>query len=156
VAVIHHASICVRDMDVSLRFWHDGLGFDVLLDERFEGDWPTLLRGPSRSLRAVFLGRSLDDGGGLVELVDLGGVPDRPAPRGEPATPGFLVLSLMTDLAATLDRLRALGFAAEPRRIEVSGVGLAVVTDPDGVLVELVDDAAAANLDSLAGGSGRP
>jgi glyoxylase I family protein len=41
VAVIHHSAICVRDVEASLRFWRDGLGFEVLMDERFTGDWPT-------------------------------------------------------------------------------------------------------------------
>ena len=65
------------------------------------------------------------------------------------ATSGFLLLSLTTDLGAALGRLRALGLGGEPRRIEAHGVGMAVVTDPDGVEVELIDDAAAADLQRL-------
>jgi hypothetical protein len=34
--------------------------------------------------------------------------------------------------------------------VTVSGVGMAVVRDPDGVLVELVDSGASANLERLA------
>ena len=146
--VIHHSAICVRDVDSSLRFWRDGLGFAVLMDERFEGDWPTLLRAPSTSLRSVFLGDPADPAAGVVELVDLGDVPDAPA-TGDGAASGFLLLSLTTDVDAALDRLRALGLGGEPRRIEAHGVAMAVVTDPDGVVVELIDDAAAADLQRL-------
>ena len=149
MSVIHHSAICVRDVEASLRFWRDGLGFDVLMDERFEGDWPTLLRAPSPSLRAVFLGDPANPGAGIVELVDLGAVPDASGPADRPASSGFLLLSVMTDLDAALDRLRALGLGGAPRRVEVSGVAMAVVVDPDGVSVELVDTAAARNLDRL-------
>jgi glyoxylase I family protein len=154
VRAVHHAAICVRDLEESLRFWRDGLGFEVLMDERFEGDWPTLLRAPSTGLRAVFLGDPAAPASGLVELVDLGSVPEgMPAP--ERAAQGFLLLSVLTDVAAALDRLDALGLADEPRRVEVHGVAMAVVADPDGVLVELVDTAAARNLGHLTGGDER-
>jgi catechol 2,3-dioxygenase-like lactoylglutathione lyase family enzyme len=150
VAVIHHSAICVRDIEASLRFWRDGLGFQVLMDRRFEGDWPTLLRAPSSELRAVFLGDPADPAAGIVELVDLGEVPEGPAPEAT-ATSGFLLLSVTTDLDAALDRLRDLDLGGTPRRIDVMGVAMAVVVDPDGVQVELVDDAAARNLAALTG-----
>lgn len=155
--VIHHSAICVRDVEASLRFWRDGLGFEVLMDERFDGDWPTLLRAPSSSLRAVFLGDPAAPGAGIVELVDLGPVPaGAGGAAGGAAAAGVLVLSVLTDLDAALPRLAALGLGGVPRRIEVAGVAMAVVTDPDGVAVELIDTAAAANLDRLAGPAGAP
>jgi glyoxylase I family protein len=138
----------VTDVDESLRFWRDGLGFHVLMDERFEGDWPTLLAAPSDRLRAVFLGDPAAPDSGIVELVDLGSLPgpvDAAPPRA-----GFLLLSVFTDVAAALDRLATLGLGGPPRRVEVSGVAMAVVRDPDGVLVELVDSGASANLEQLA------
>ncbi|HEX3981090.1 MAG TPA: VOC family protein [Acidimicrobiales bacterium] len=148
MTVVHHSAICVADVDESLRFWRDGLGFVVLMDERFDGDWPTLLEAPSTSLRAVFLGRSDRADAGVVELVGLGPVPDGPPPA-RPAH-GFLLLSVITDVEAALDRLARLGLGGPPRRVTVSGVGMAVVRDPDGVQVELVDSGATANLERLA------
>lgn len=147
---VHHSAICVTDVDASLRFWRDGLGFAVLMDERFEGDWPTLLRAPSTSLRAVFLGDPAHPEAAIVELVDLGLAEATASSPPELASAGFLLLSIVTDLDAALDRLAALGLGGPPRRIEVSGIAMAVVADPDGVLVELVDSGAAANLDRLA------
>lgn len=64
-------------------------------------------------------------------------------------TTGFLLLSFMVDLEATLRRLDDLGLGGERRRIEASGVAMAVVHDPDGTPVELIDTAATANLDRL-------
>lgn len=145
--VIHHSAICVRDVDASLRFWRDGLGFEVLMDERFEGDWPALLRAPDRRLRAVFLGHPSRPDSGIVELVDLGDVPG-PGPDGD-AREGFLLLSVMTDVEAALARLADLGLGGTPRRISSYGVAMAVVVAPDGTWVELVDTPAAANLDAL-------
>jgi catechol 2,3-dioxygenase-like lactoylglutathione lyase family enzyme len=152
MAIIHHSAICTRTIDMSLQFWRDGLGFEVLLDERFEGDWPTLLRAPSRSLRSVFLGQSGELGSGIVELVDLGRVPDGDRPADAPASSGFLLLSVMTEVQPTLTRLRELGLGGAPRQVEVSGVAMAVVTDPNGVLIELIDTAASPNLKRLSSG----
>lgn len=146
--VVHHSAICVRDMESSLRFWRDGLGFEVLLDQRFSGDWPTLLRAPSTSLRAVFLGRADLPDAGIVELVHLGPVPEGP-PDGPAPGPGVLLLSVMTDVGAALQRLAGLGLGGEPRRIEVHGIDMCTVVDPDGVVVELVDSGAAANLERM-------
>ena len=123
MTVVHHTAICVRDVDTSLRFWRDGLGFEVLMDGTFEGDWPTLLRAPSPSLRSVFLGDTAHADAGVVELVDLGPVA-RGGGESSQATTGVLVLSVMTDVQAALDRLAGLGLGGEPRRVVVQGVAI--------------------------------
>lgn len=148
---IHHSAICVRDFEVSLRFWRDGIGLTMLMDEEFEGDWPTLLRAPTTKLRSAFLGDPDAPDSGLVELVDLGDVVE--SPSGSDASSGFLLLSLMIDLDETLARLVAHGFDGPVRRVEVQGTAMAVVTDPNGVQVELIDIAAVDNLDGLMGGA---
>jgi glyoxylase I family protein len=145
---IHHSAIAVGDLEASLRFWRDGLGFRVLMDHRFEGDWRTLLNAPTDQLRAVFLGDPGDPDAGIVELVELGPLGPGARPPAT-ATTGFLLLSVITHLDAALERLASLGMGGDPRRVEVSGVAMAVVADPDGVLVELVDSGAAANLELL-------
>ena len=55
----------------------------------------------------------------------------------------------MIDVEATLARLAALNLGGDIRRIEVGGVVVCTVVDPDGVVVELMDTGAAANLDRL-------
>lgn len=151
---IHHSAICVRDVEAGMRFWRDGMGFEPIMDHSFEGDWSTLLRAPTTSLRAVFLGDPAHPDAGIVELVDLGDVPAGAHADEGVATTGFLLLSVTTDLDATLGRLADLGLGGEPRRIVVSGVEMAVVVDPNGVHVELVDTGAVANLDRMAGRTG--
>lgn len=151
MAVIHHAAICVRDIDAGIRFWCEGLGFRQIMDHTFDGDWQTLLRAPTSSLRAVFLGDPANPESGIVELVDLGALPEAPALADGQPTTGFLLLSVLTDLDAALARLAALGLGGTPRRIRVSGIDMAVVVDPNGVQVELVDTGARANLARMNG-----
>jgi catechol 2,3-dioxygenase-like lactoylglutathione lyase family enzyme len=139
---VHHSAIVVHDVDASLRFWRDGVGFEVMMDMHFDGDWGTLFAAPANRLRSVFLGDRERADAGIVELVQFGEEPDD-APVGlpEPAR-GFFLLSCYVDVDAVLDRLRTLGLGGEPRRIVVPGpndaVQMATVVDPDGVLVELI------------------
>ncbi len=132
----HHTAICTTELDASLRFWRDGLGFEVTMDMAFDGGWRELFDAPTDSLRSVFLGDPGDQTGGIVELVDLG-----PIPGATPAripTVGFFLISVYTDVDAALARLAGLGLGGEPRRIEVHGVSMAVVRDPNDVRVELI------------------
>jgi len=149
MSLVHHTALCVRDIEQSLRFWRDGLGFQVLMDEQFEGDWRTLLRADTTSLRSVFLGDPSNAEAGIVELVDFAiATPESPAPPAG-AVPGFLLVSIMTDLERALTRLEELGLGGVPRRVKVFGVAMAVVLDPDGVQVELIDTPAMSNLERL-------
>lgn len=141
-ARVHHSAIVVRDVDASLRFWRDGVGFEVMMDMSFDGDWRSLFEARSNRLRSVFLGDPRSPDAGIVELVQFDqGAEDRAAltaPR-----EGFFLLSCFVDVDETLARLAALELGGEPRRITVPGaagatVQMATVVDPDGVLVELI------------------
>ncbi|HUI04271.1 MAG TPA: VOC family protein [Acidimicrobiales bacterium] len=143
-ARVHHSAITARDVEASVRFYRDGIGLTLLMDRRFDGDWPTLFGVRSTSLRSVFLGDPAAPDAGVVELVDFGEAP-APAPPGSAGGAGFLLLSFFVDLDATLARLAALGHD-DVRRIAQpapgGAVAMATVRDPDGVLVELIDTAA--------------
>jgi len=129
---IHHAAIVVADVDASLRFWRDGLGFQLLMDETFEGDWKTLFDVDATKVRSVMLGDQSRPGSGIVEFVQF---------LGADVPPGFELLSLFVgDVDETLAKL---GPAAKKlRRIEVPSpdgpVPMVTVRDPDGVLVEII------------------
>ena len=139
---LHHAAICPRDLDASLRFYRDGLELEVMMDRNFTGAWRALFDARSDELRSVFLGDPASPDAGVVELVDFTGGAAVGAPGAEPATGFFLLSFNVSDLDGTLDRLSRLGFGDDPRRIEVPGphgpVEMATVRDPDGVVVELI------------------
>ncbi len=149
MALIHHSAIGTRDVDGSLAFWRDGLGMQIQMDQRFEGAWPELFGGDATTLRAVFLGDPSAPGSGVVELVEMDHMAPPGAPPPSPAA-GFFLLSLFADLDEVLPRLAALGLGGTPKVITVSGVRLAVVHDPNGVRVELMDSPAQANIALLA------
>jgi glyoxylase I family protein len=144
VTHVHHSAIHVQDVEVSLRFYRDGLGLEVLMDHEFDGDWRTLFGATSDRLHSVFLGDPGAPDTGIVELVAFedgdGGARDTSV-SGPPRF-GFFLLSFFVDVDATIDRLAAAGFDAPATRIRVPGPGrdveMATVRDPDGVLVELI------------------
>ncbi|OBJ51788.1 hypothetical protein A9W95_21355 [Mycobacterium sp. 1423905.2] len=132
-------------MERSLQFWRDGLGFAQLFDHTFTGDWPELFGASGNQLRSVFLGDPQQPDSGIVELVQLAGAAQAQQP---PPTPrhGFFLLSLQREVDAALSTLAALGFTDGVRRITMPApagktVPMAVITAPDGVLVELIGPA---------------
>jgi catechol 2,3-dioxygenase-like lactoylglutathione lyase family enzyme len=145
---IHHAAICTADVERSLRFWRDGLGFAELFDHTFSGDWPELFGANSDRLRSLFLGDPHMPDCGIVELVELEGADEALPATSASGAPrhGFFLLSLQRDVDETLSALAALGFTDGVRRITVAApagktVTMAVITAPDGVLVELIGSA---------------
>lgn len=147
---LHHAAICTADVGRSLRFWRDGLGLTELFDHTFTGDWPELFGAKTDRLRSIFLGDPRSPDGGIVELVQFPGADesgvDAPATKPAPRH-GFFLLSLERDVDTTLSTLADLGFADGVRQITMPApagktVPMAVITAPDGVLVELIGPAA--------------
>ncbi len=139
---IHHTAIVTADVDASMRFWRDGLGFTELFDHTFTGDWKTLFAANTDQLRSIFLGDPANPDTGIVELVVLEGSEAGPAQPDGPVF-GFFLLSLQRDVDATLAALAGLGFDDGVRRIDMPAPGgkrvdMAVLTAPDGVRVELI------------------
>lgn len=139
---IHHTAIVTSDVEQSMRFWRDGLGFSELFDHTFKGDWPILFEAATDRLRSIFLGDPDTPETGILELVIFDEAkPASPTPVGPRF--GFFLLSLQRDVERTLARLADLGFHEGVRRISMSApdgkaVAMAVVTAPDGVCVELI------------------
>lgn len=139
---IHHAAICTADVELSVKFWRDGLGFTELFDQTFTGNWPELFGANTKRLRSIFLGDPQTPDTGIVELVIFDGADEAMPPPARPRH-GFFLLSLQRDVEAALTDLANLGFRDGVRRITVPAgpdktVPMAVITAPDGVLVELI------------------
>ena len=142
---IHHAAICTADVERSMRFWRDGLGLTELFDHTFSGNWPDLFGAHSDRLRSIFLGDPQTPDTGIVELVVFEDADAAQAPPHRPRH-GFFLLSLQREVDETLSTLTALGFDDGLRRITMPAPGgtkvaMAVITAPDGVLVELIGPA---------------
>lgn len=146
---MHHAAILVRDFDASLLFWRDALGLKQIMHATFDGDWRTLFNADAGTLHSIFLGNPERPDAGVVEIVEFPGL--RLDAYATPAAPtnGFFLLSFNVDLTATLGRLGDLGLGGELREIVVRGVRMAVVQDPDGVRVELLDLAGMPDMSDL-------
>ncbi len=99
-----------------------------------------------RTLRSVFLGEAGAPESGIVELVVFEGtaasrVGAADGPESGPVE-GFFLLSLYAELDTVLPCLAALGVGGQPTLEPVGPVRLAVVHDPNGVRVELMDEVA--------------
>ena len=136
---LSHVGVCVSDLERSLRFYRDLLGFRFAHDLRVEGEpADTLLRLRDVHLDAVYLERD----GVRIELLRFAS-PPAPPPRTRPMHEhGLTHLSFrVEDLDATLAALRAAGERVlEETIIRIPPVQAAAcfVVDPDGQLIELV------------------
>jgi catechol 2,3-dioxygenase-like lactoylglutathione lyase family enzyme len=135
-----HVGICVSDWKRSLHFYGDVLGFRYVHELAVRGpDSERLLRLPEVDLRAIYLERE----GVRIELLHF----DSPGHTGEEAPRpmnrlGLTHLSLrVDDLAAVLAEMQDAGVRVhEDTRIDLpeAGVAAVFVSDPDGTLIELV------------------
>jgi len=134
-----HIGICVSDMERSLRFYRDLLGFRFEHELRVAGEpSDTLLRLKGVELHAVYLQRD----GVRIELLHFA-APAGPPPRSRPMNEhGLTHLSFrVADLDATLTALRTAG----ERVLEETVIrfpefrsAAGCIVDPDGQLIELV------------------
>ncbi len=137
---LSHFGLCVSDLDRSLRFYGDGLGFDVA--ERYELDseaMPGLDRALEIGERVVVTSQFIRHGTLGIELLHY----STPTATGAPsATRGQLGLSHLAfhvdDVEASAAHLvECGGTLLESTRAEL-GVPLVFVHDPDGVRIELM------------------
>ncbi len=131
-------------MAAALHFYRDGIGLEVLFDIAVDSNLEPLLGAVTGTWRTVFLGDRQQPRAGVVELIDLdnGAVPVGAPAAGLPHRGAFLI-SFVVPVTETLQRLAVLGLGGEPRTMRIPGGGIAaVVVDPDGVMVELLDRAA--------------
>jgi lactoylglutathione lyase len=139
--VPHHVGICVSDLERSLRFWCDGLGFETTMVPPVGSEWSDALEiGGEVSFTAHFIRKE----GFEFELLHYA----TPGAHGKPSASrnqlGFTHLAMnVDDLDAAIDHLVSLGgtlIASTRTRLESpDGVTeLCFVADPDGVRVELI------------------
>jgi catechol 2,3-dioxygenase-like lactoylglutathione lyase family enzyme len=144
---VHHVGITVRDLERSLTFYRDVLGFEVLV-HRQGVEAPhvrTLVGYPDAVLDVA---RLATPGGGQLELTQFV-VPQGAVAEVAPADIGAMHLALeVDDLTAVHQRLRDRGarFTSDPVIAPdgpAAGTRFVYCTDPDGAQLELVQPPAA-------------
>ena len=137
-----HLGLCVSDMERSLRFWRDAMGFDLSTEFpelRVENEMADrLLSLRDVSLHAVYLERD----GFRIELLHYAS-PRSPgtAPKRGMNDLGLTHLSIrVPDVREAMAAIEAGGGRVEPATlVEIEGLAVAVFArDPDGTPIELV------------------
>ena len=136
-----HIGVCVTDLDRSIRFYRDLLGFHLRSELRIDGEHTSkLLRLSDVDLHAVYLERD----GARIELLHYqspGAIgTGQPRPMHER---GLTHLSFrVADLKNLMRRLREAGVEIlDESHIDIPEFqsGAVFVCDPDGTLIELVE-----------------
>ncbi len=133
VQAFSHVCVGVSDIDRSLEFYRRLLGFDVVFDVELEGPSLEAVTGTSGA-KGRMIGGLI--GGAMVELLGLGGT-------GRAASGPHLGYTNMSfsvrDLDAAHRRVLELGYRPAQDPVEIGGVRMFFVTDPDGTPIELVE-----------------
>ncbi len=139
IARITHVGIGVSDLQRSLRFYRDLLGFTWEHELDVEGEpTDTLLRLRGTKLHAEYLTRD----GVRIELLHFASPPAPPRPERPMNQHGLTHLSFrVTDMDAVLEAIRAAG----ERVLEETVIrfpewqsAACMILDPDGQVIELV------------------
>jgi len=137
-----HFGICVRDLDRSLHFYCEALGFEKAESHQIGQEFARLMDLDEVSVTSQFIRR----GATAIELLAF----DEPAPFGDGERRAVHQLGLthlsfrVQDLEGTVQRVCDLGGSvvdSSRTTIDLGGAPLRFVycTDPDGVRVELMD-----------------
>jgi len=128
-----HVCIGVSDMERSIAFYRDVMGMDVVFDVELEGPSMESVTGRSGA-KGRMVGGLI--GGAVVELLALGD-----GPTGKPGTRiGYTNISFRCDdLDAVYRQALALGQKPQQEPVDIGGVRMFFVADPDGTPIELIE-----------------
>jgi glyoxylase I family protein len=120
-------------MERSIAFYRDLMGMDVVFDVELEGPSMESVTGRSGA-KGRMVGGLI--GGAMVELLALGEQPTgQPAPR-----IGYTNISFrVDDLDATHAHVIALGHRPLQEPVDIGGVRMFFVADPDGTAIEIIE-----------------
>jgi len=138
---VHHTSFTVADLDLSVAFFRDRLGLEVLFTRDVRDDYLGRIVGlPGAAVRAALL--RLPGSAHHVELFQYLHPPGT-GHRPRPCDPGSTHLSFLVDNLPALYRqlvAQGVGFVGEPVLITAGpnrgGFGV-YLHDPNGILIEL-------------------
>ena len=134
----NHTSFTVADLDRTVRFWTEELGFRAASVSERSGDWQERLTGvPGARLRIAHL---YGHGHHMEFIQYLDGAD--PAPRIEPNRPGAAHVCLEVSEIGIVRQLMEAGATVQGETIEITsgpvgGGKAAYIRDPNGILIEL-------------------
>ena len=140
IMAIRHVGLVVADLEKSLKFWCDAMGFVVSHQMEESGPHIDAMMG-LKDTRVTTAKLAAPDGN-LLELLRFHSHPDKPRWAGKPYSTGFTHIALtVKDLDGTLHRLRHHGVSipSEPQLSPDGQVKVIYATGPEGVLLELVE-----------------
>ncbi|MEZ4280589.1 MAG: VOC family protein [Myxococcota bacterium] len=133
-----HITVRVSDLERALRFYRDGLGLRPLFDVRLDGpglDAVTATPGA----RGRMIGLLVPGAGKVsIELIHFEHPSLSPPPEGR--FTGWSNISIsVADIDATHAAFLERGLAPLSPPVEVGGVRMFFVTDPDGARIEIIE-----------------
>lgn len=128
-----HVCVGVSDLDASLAFYTDVLGMDIVFDVELADSGLDAVTGRTGA-RGRMVGGLI--GGTMVELLSLGAVPATPdGPHLGYTNMSFRVSNL--DAAHKALQRRPNMRCSEP--VDIAGVRMLFIYDPDGTPIELIE-----------------
>jgi catechol 2,3-dioxygenase-like lactoylglutathione lyase family enzyme len=131
-----HLVVGVTDMEIALAFYRDLLGMQVVFESLISGEPFDAVLHATRKQEGRVVGGLL--GGLMVELLSIGTKP--PEQKQRRGITGIHNVSLsVTDLDETHRRITAAGYTPDQDPLEIGGVRMFFVKDPDGTPVEFIE-----------------
>lgn len=130
-----HVCVAVSDAERSLEFYRGLLGMDVFFDVTLDGESMEAVTGEAGA-QGRMVGGLL--GGTVVELLEFSH--RRLEPAANRALLGYTNISLsVADLDAAYEHVVSAGYKPEQAPVDIGGVRMFFVRDPDGTPIEIVE-----------------
>jgi catechol 2,3-dioxygenase-like lactoylglutathione lyase family enzyme len=140
ITEIRHTGLVVADLEMSLKFWCEALGFVVARQVDEFGPHIDAMMG-LENVKVTTAKLAAPDGS-LIELLYFHSHTDKSRWEGKPYSTGFTHIALtVKDLNETLTRLKQFGgsIPSEPQLSPDGKVRVIYATGPEGVLLEFVE-----------------
>jgi catechol 2,3-dioxygenase-like lactoylglutathione lyase family enzyme len=142
VTAADHTGITVSNLERSLEFWRDVLGFELSHSAQQTGELAAEITGVAGAEIKLVVLKAL--GGHKIELLEYLAPPDRQRTNRRPCDVGSVHVALLVDdLDAVLERIVASGWkaAGKPQTLTIgpnAGKRVVYVRDPDGTTIEFM------------------